>query len=55
MNTDKLATILGCIGAVVIAVKPLIETGKPSWSAVALAAITALFGYITNKFPNQTK
>ena len=49
MNNDMKATVLGVLGAIGVAVWPLIQTGKFSWGAVLAAALVAANGYITNK------
>jgi len=40
-------TIIGAILAVIIAVQPMIETGTIDYKKVGLAAIIALFGYLS--------
>jgi len=39
-------TLVGAIGAVFIAVQPIIETGLIDWKAVGIAALVALFSYL---------
>lgn len=40
-------TIIGAILACIIAIQPLIETGVIDYKKVGLAAIIALFGYLS--------
>ena len=40
-------TIIGAILACIIAIQPLIETGIIDYKKIGLAAIIALFGYIS--------
>jgi hypothetical protein len=40
-------TVLGAIAAAFIAIHPLISTGEVDWKAVGIAAVVALFGYLT--------
>jgi len=40
-------TIIGAILACIIAIQPLIETGVIDYKKIGLAAIIALFGYIS--------
>lgn len=40
-------TVVGAAIAILVAVQPLIATGKIDWKAVAIAACIALFGYIS--------
>ena len=40
-------TVLGAIAAAFIAIQPLIATGEVDWKAVGIAAVVALFGYLT--------
>jgi hypothetical protein len=52
MSKDLIATIIGVIGAVILAVQTYIQTlggGEINWWNLALAAIFALLGYFTNK------
>jgi hypothetical protein len=39
-------TLVGAIGAVAVAVYPLITTGHIDWRNVGLAALIAIFGFI---------
>jgi hypothetical protein len=45
-NTSWKTTLIGAILAIVIAVQPLITTGKIDWKAVGIAALVALLGYV---------
>ena len=38
-------TILGFVGAISVAVYPIIQTGEINWKAVGAAALIAAFGY----------
>lgn len=55
MNKDKVTTILGAVGAVAMAMNPVlggVATGvlhSGDWFQIASAGIFALFGYFTNK------
>jgi len=40
-------TIIGAVLACIIAIQPLIETGIIDYKKIGLAAIIALFGYIS--------
>lgn len=40
-------TILGAIGAAIVAIQPIIESGVIDWKAVGIAALIALFGYLS--------
>ena len=40
-------TLLGAIAAAFIAIQPLISTGEVDWKSVGIAAVVALFGYLT--------
>jgi hypothetical protein len=46
-NTSWRTTLISAIIAVLVAVQPLIATGKIDWKAVVLAALIALFGAIS--------
>jgi hypothetical protein len=44
-------SLVGCIIAVCVAVQPLLGvTGKLDWKSIALAAVIALFGFISKDF-----
>lgn len=55
MNKDKVTTLLGAVGAVAMAVNPVlggVATGVlhgGDWLQIASAGIFALLGYFTNK------
>jgi len=40
-------TIIGAIAAAFIAIQPMISTGEIDWKSVGIAALVALFGYLT--------
>lgn len=40
-------TVLGAIAAAFVAIQPLIATGEVDWKAVGIAALIALFGYLS--------
>lgn len=52
MNTDKITTWLGAIGAALLAGQEAISGfsgGKVDWVKVAVAVVLAAIGYFTNK------
>lgn len=58
MNTDKLTTILGCILAAMVAVKPILDGSgyhldSKTVMELLFAALSAIFAYATNK-PNRS-
>ena len=40
-------TLIGCLIAIVIAIKPLIETGTIDYKQCGIAAVIALFGFLS--------
>jgi hypothetical protein len=46
-NTSWKTTLIGAIIAICVAIQPLISTGKIDWKSVGIAALIALFGYIS--------
>lgn len=50
VNPDKLTTILGAIGAALVAVSrdPAMQ-GHHDWTTAALVAVVAAFGFFTNR------
>jgi hypothetical protein len=51
MKNDTITTILGCIGAIIAAVAVYSQNGgnMADWKLWGVAALTAAFGYFTNK------
>lgn len=47
--SDIITTIIGVIGAVWVAVEPIINTGKIVWTNFIWAVLLAVYGYFTNK------
>ena len=45
--TSWKTTVIGALIAILVAVQPLIATGTIDWKAVGLAALIALFGFIS--------
>ena len=43
-------TIVGAVLAAVIAVSPIIQTGVVDWKQVGIAALVAIFGFISKDF-----
>jgi hypothetical protein len=49
MTNDTKTTVTGLVGAIAVAVWPVIQTGHISWAAVGGAVLVGLHGYFTNK------
>jgi hypothetical protein len=46
-NTSWKTTLVGALIAILVAVQPLISTGQIDWKAVGIAALIALFGFLS--------
>ena len=55
MNTDLITTILGAIGAAVVAAEAIFASGSVNWGHLVVAVGIAVFGYFTNKQPKDVQ